>query len=326
MWRAWQVSKSGDGPARVELVRDLTDDALGDGDVVVDVDHSSVNYKDALALTGRPGIIRAAQLIPGIDLVGTVAESSTPEWKPGDRVLVNGCGLGETHNGGLAERARVSGEWLVAVPREMTQTQAAAVGTAGFTAMLAVLALERAGVGGEILVTGATGGLGSIAVALLSKLGHRVTASTGRADEHDYLRSLGASQIIDRVELSEPGKPLRSQRWAGAIDSVGGSTLASVLSQVKYGGTVAACGNAQSSESTVSLMPFILRAVSLVGINSVSTPLDERLLAWNRLATDLDLDLLDSMTETVRLDAAVTVAERIIAGHGRGRVVVDARA
>jgi acrylyl-CoA reductase (NADPH) len=329
MWRGWRVSRAADAPdapPRVELLSDLTDDELGEGDVTVDVDHSSINYKDGLALTGRPGIIRAQSLIPGVDLVGTVAASESADWKPGDRVLVNGCGLGETHNGGLAERARVSSEWLVRVPDRMTQSQAAAVWTAGYTAMLAVLELERAGVAGDILVTGASGGLGSIAIVLLSKLGHHVTASTGRAEEHDYLRSLGAAEIIDREELSAAGKPLQSQRWAGAIDSVGGSTLPNVLSQVRYGGVVAACGNAQSSESTISLMPFILRAVSLVGVNSVSTPLDQRLHAWQRLAADLDLGLLDSLTQTVPLADAMTTAQRITAGGVRGRTVVDVRA
>ncbi|MCU1440348.1 MAG: oxidoreductase [Rhodoglobus sp.] len=305
---------------------DLDDDMLMPGDVTIDVDHSSINYKDGLALTGRPGVVRAPSLLAGIDLVGTVSESQSPEWAPGARVLVNGCGLGETHHGGLAERARVDSAWLVPVPESMTPLQAAAIGTAGYTAMLAVLELEDAGVAGDILVTGASGGVGSIAIALLAKLGHHVTASTGRAEEHDYLRSLGAAEIMDRAELSEPGKPLQSQRWAGAIDSVGGVTLASVLSQVAYGGTVAACGNAQSSEMTVSLMPFILRAVKLAGINSVSTPRQQRLRAWQRIATDLDLELLDSLTESVPLADATEVAERILAGRIRGRTVVDVRA
>ena len=325
MWRGWLVTRATDAPARVELVDDLDDDRLMSGDVTIDVDHSSINYKDGLALAGRPGIVRAPSLLAGIDLVGTVSESRSSQWSPGARVLVNGCGLGETHHGGLAERARVDSAWLVPVPETMTQSQAAAIGTAGFTAMLAVLQLEDAGVAGDILVTGASGGVGSIATALLAKLGHRVTASTGRAEEHDYLRSLGASDIIDRAELSEPGKPLQSQRWAGAIDSVGGTTLANVLSQTHYGGTVAACGNAQSSEATVSLMPFILRAVNLAGINSVSTPRQQRLRAWQRLSTDLDLQLLDSLTESVPLADAVGVAERILAGKVRGRTVVDVR-
>jgi acrylyl-CoA reductase (NADPH) len=325
MWRGWRVSRATDGPARVELATDLDDATLMPGNVTIDVDHSSINYKDGLALTGRPGIVRAPSLIAGIDLVGTVTASASADWAPGDRVLVNGCGLGETHHGGLAERARVDSAWLVPVPESMTQSQAAAIGTAGYTAMLAVLELEDAGVAGDILITGASGGVGSIAIALLAKLGHRVTASTGRAEEHDFLRSLGAAAIVDRAELSEPGKPLQSQRWGGAIDSVGGVTLANVLSQVGYGGTVAACGNAQSSEATVSLMPFILRAVKLAGINSVSTPRPQRLLAWHRLASDLDLELLDSLTESVALADAADVAARILSGKVRGRTVVDVR-
>ncbi|MCU1422447.1 MAG: oxidoreductase [Microbacteriaceae bacterium] len=329
MWRALRVSRAMDdatAPVGVDLVPDLTDAVLMPGDVTVDVDYSSINYKDGLALMGRPGIIRPASLIPGIDLVGVVAESDSPDWTPGDRVLVNGCGLGETHHGGLAERARVSSEWLVAVPSAMTQSQAAAIGSAGFTAMLAVLELERAGVAGDILVTGASGGVGSIAIALLSGLGHTVTASTGRAGERDYLRSLGAAEIIDRAELSTPGKPLQSQRWAGAIDSVGGDTLAGVLSRLEYGGAVAACGNAGSSTVTASMMPFILRAVTLVGVNSTFTPRSTRLLAWRRLEAGLDLALLDSVTETITLGDAVATAERIVEGRVRGRTVVDVRA
>lgn len=329
MWRALLVSKAGDdaaAPTHVDLVTDLTDDVLMHGDVTIDVDHSSLNYKDGLALMGRPGIIRRPTLIPGIDLVGVIAESESRDFRPGDRVLVNGCGLGETHHGGLAERARVSSEWLVPVPEAMTQSQAAAIGTAGFTAMLAVLELERAGVAGDILVTGASGGVGSIAIALLATLGHTVTAATGRAGEHDYLRSLGAAEIIDRAELSTPGKPLQSQRWAGAIDTVGGDILASALSQLSYGGTVAACGNAGSSTVAASMMPFILRAVTLAGVNSTFTPRAQRLLAWQRLAADLDLSLLDSLTQTVALGDALATAERILDGGVRGRTVVDVHA
>jgi len=293
------------------------------GDVTIDVEFSSINYKDGLALTGRPGVIRAERLIPGIDLVGSVAASHSGDFMPGDRVLVNGCGLGETHHGGLADRARVPAKWLVPVPDGITSAQAAAIGTAGFTAMLAVLELERDGVAGDILVTGAAGGVGSIAIALLARLGYRVTASTGRAGEHDYLRGLGAASIIDRAELSEPGKALQNERWGGAIDSVGGTTLANVLSQTKYSGTVAAVGNAQSADFAGSVYPFILRGVRLAGINSVFTPRPLRLEAWGRLARDLDLDQLDAITETVPLEDAVATAERIVEGGIRGRTVVD---
>lgn len=327
-WRGLRVSRamdSAEAPVRVDLVPDFTDDVLTEGQVWVEVDYSSLNYKDGLALTGRPGIIRAPNLIPGIDLVGTVTASESPDWAVGDRVLVNGCGIGETHHGGLAERARLDAGWLVPVPAAMTQSQAAAVGTAGFTAMLAVLALERAGATGDVLVTGAAGGVGSIAIALLAKLGNRVTAVTGRPSEHDYLRSLGAVEILDRAELSDPGKPLQKQRWTGAVDSVGGDILANVLAQLRYGGTVAACGNAASNSSTVSMMPFILRSVTLTGINSVETPRPLRLQAWERLASDLDLGLLDSLTMTIGLGEAVAVAERILAGEVRGRTVVDVR-
>jgi len=311
---------------KAELRDDLTDAYLAAGDVTVDVEYSSINFKDGLALTGRPGVIKADELIAGIDLVGVVSASETPAWKPGDRVILNGWGIGETHHGGLAERARVSGDWLVALPPAFSPKQAAAIGTAGFTAMLAVLAIEetaaRAGAHDEILVTGASGGVGSIAIALLSGLGFPVTASTGRESEHDYLRSLGASRIVDRATLSDAGKPLQSQQWVAAIDSVGSTTLANVLAQTKYGGVVASCGLAQGADLPTTVMPFILRAVTLAGINSVQCPRGKRQEAWDRLATDLDRDLLDSMTETVPLSGAIEVAERIMAGGVRGRTVV----
>ena len=328
----WYVDRSGGEPV-VSLREDLEDSLLADGDVLVDVTHSSINYKDGLALTGKPGIVRSQQLIPGIDVVGTVAASDHPDWKPGDRVLVNGCGLGETHHGGLAQRARLRAEWLVPVPDAMSNAQAAAVGTAGFTAMLAVLELERQGVAagsdgepGEILVTGAAGGVGSLAVALLAARGHRVAASTGRAAEHEYLRSLGAASILDRAELESAGKPLQGQRWGGAVDTVGGGILANVLAQVHYGGTVAACGNAASPELATTVFPFILRAVRLSGINSVETPRALRLEARDALAADLDLALLDSLTTTIRLEDAAATAQRILVGAVRGRTVVDVRA
>lgn len=319
--RAIVVNRPQDVPAFVSLENDLPESFLGDEGVLVDVSYSSINYKDGLALTGKPGIIRAQRLIPGIDLVGTL--SSPEALEGGTAVLVNGCGIGETHNGGLAERARVDPSWLVPVPANMTPQQAAAVGTAGYTAMLAVLALERAGVEGDVLVTGAGGGLGSIAVMLLAARGYRVTASTGRAAEHDYLRSLGAVDVIDRNDLSAPGKPMQSERWDGAVDSVGGSTLANVLSQTRYGGTVAACGMAQSTDLPASVLPFILRGVTLAGINSVLTPRALRLEAWEKLGAELDLDRLDAMTSVVPLDGAIDAGERILAGTVRGRTVVD---
>ena len=291
------------------------DEPAGDG-VLVDVTYSSVNYKDALAITGRPGVIRAETLIAGIDLVGTRRDT-------GERVLVNGCGLGETHDGGLAEVARVPEEWLVPVPSRMTDAQAAAIGTAGYTAALCVLAL--AGVEGEVVVTGSTGGVGSIAIALLAATGREVAAVTGKADQHDYLRSLGATAIVDRAELEAPGKPLQSERWAGAVDTVGGAVLANVLSQTRYGGIVTACGLAAATDVTASMMPFILRAVSLVGVNSVFTPRERRLAAWQLLDRDLGTGLLDSLTTSIGLDAAVATAERMLAGDTTGRIVVDVR-
>jgi acrylyl-CoA reductase (NADPH) len=317
MFRALQIAD-----AKTTLRDDVTDDDLGDGDVTIDVEYSGINFKDGLALGGRPGVAKISPLIPGIDLVGTVASSEDPDWSVGDRALLNGWGIGETHNGGLSERARVKGEWLLPLPEGISPKRAAAVGTAGFTAMLAVLALEKAGAtDGDILVTGAAGGVGSVAITLLSKLGHRVVASTGRAEESDYLRSLGATEIIGRI--GEPGRPLQSQRWAGAIDSVGGQTLANVLAQTRYGGTVAGCGLAQSGDLPTTVMPFILRAVTLTGINSVFAPRPLREEAWARLATDLDLDLLDSMTTTIGLADAIPHAGRILAGQVRGRTVVD---
>jgi acrylyl-CoA reductase (NADPH) len=304
--------------------------------VTIDVEFSDLNYKDGLAIAGRPGVARVSPLIPGIDLVGTVSASEDPRWHPGDRVVLNGDGLGERHHGGLAERARVRGDALVRVPDTLTGEQAAAIGTAGFTAMLAVLALERNGVdpeevrssGSSVLVTGAAGGVGSVAVALLARLGYPVTASTGRVDEQrDYLADLGAGEIIDRSELSEAvGKPLQSQRWAGAIDAVGSSTLANVLAQTRYGGTVAACGLAQGSDLPATVMPFILRAVTLVGINSVEAPAALRDTAWRRLATDLDEEALAAMTSFITLGEAIPVAEDLLAGRLRGRTVVDVRA
>jgi len=321
MFRAIVVSRPSDAPAHADLVSDATDAQLGEGDVTIDVDYSSINFKDGLALTGRPGVIKADGLIAGIDLVGRVAGTGEP-------VVVTGFGIGEDHPGGLSERARVPREWVVPLPEGISPSRAAAIGTAGFTAMLAVMSIERQlspADGGEALVTGASGGLGSIAVSLLSGLGYSVTASTGREGEHDFLRALGAGTVIDRAELSEPGKPLQSQRWAAAVDSVGSHTLATVLAQTRYDGIVAACGLAQGADLPATVMPFILRGVTLAGINSVYCPMPLRVEAWRRLERDLDLDALDSLTETVPLDGAIGVAERIMRGGVRGRTVVDVR-
>jgi acrylyl-CoA reductase (NADPH) len=290
----------------------------GDG-VLIDVTHSSLNYKDALAITGRPGVIRADTLIAGIDLVGTRRDT-------GARVLVNGRGLGETHDGGFAEVARVPEEWLVPVPDRFTNAQAAALGTAGYTAALCVLALRDAeALDGDVVVTGATGGVGSIALMLLHAMGVRTAAVTGKP-ERDLLDRLGAASVLDRSELEEQGRPLQSERWSGAVDTAGGTILANLLSQLRYGGTVAACGLAAAPDLHASMMPFILRAVTLVGINSVYTPVAQRDAAWSLLETRIDTALLDGLTASVPLGDTFAAAERILAGENTGRVVVDVRA
>jgi acrylyl-CoA reductase (NADPH) len=305
-------------------------DALGgesDLDTVLRVEYSSVNYKDALALTGRPGVVRRWPLVPGIDASGVVLESKAERWHPGDVVTLNGAGLGESLHGGLAGRAHVDGSSLVAVPATMSTRQAAAVGTAGFTAMLAVLAIERHGIrpgDGPVLVTGAAGGVGSIAVSLLARAGYEVTASTGRvATQSGFLRDLGATAVMDRAELSEPGKPLQSQRWSSVVDAVGGPTLVNAVAQLRHGGVAAACGLAQSAEYGGTVLPSLLRGVTLAGIDSVEASPEERREAWARLATDLDLDRLDGLTSVVPLSAAREVAERVLAGGVRGRTVVE---
>lgn len=310
-------------------VVDMDEQALMPGEVTVAVDYSTVNYKDALAVTGRAEIIRHFPLIAGIDFAGTVEASAHPGIEVGDRVVVNGWGLSQSHHGGYAQKARVKGEWLVKLPDAFSTRDAMAIGTAGYTAMLCVLALEHGGLtpsSGDILVTGANGGVGSIAIAILSNLGYRVVASTGRPDEGDYLRGLGAAEIIDRRALSEPGAPVGAEKWAGAVDSVGSHTLANVLAQTRYRGVVAACGLAQGMDLPASVLPFILRNVTLAGIDSVNAPQSVRVEAWARLARDLDLDKLARTTQMVGLAAVPAVAERMLAGQVQGRTVVDVNA
>ena len=296
------------------------------GDVLVRVSHSTMNYKDGLAITGKAPVIRRWPMIPGIDLAGVVETSQDSEFSVGDKVLVNGWGLGETHFGGYAEYARVQGPWLIHLPREFTTSQAMAIGTAGYTAMLAILALESHGVtpqNGPVLVTGAAGGVGSIAIAILSRLGFEVTASTGRPEEDSYLKDLGAATVIDRAELSEPGKALAKERWAGAIDVAGSHTLANVLSQTKYGGTVATCGLAQGMDLPISVAPFILRGITLAGIDSVMAPRSKRIDAWTRMALDLDTGKLEAITTRYPIEQVTTLAPEILAGKVRGRIVFD---
>lgn len=323
-FRAVMLRKDGDKQS-VEDV-ELAPDDLMPGDVTVAVSHSTVNYKDGLALTGRSPVVRRFPMIPGIDLAGTVEQSSHPDFQPGDRVVLNGFGLSETHFGGYSELARVKGDWLVPLPKEFTPAQAMAIGTAGYTAMLCVLALEDAHVTpakGAVIVTGANGGVGSVAVSLLAKLGYKVIASTGRPEEESYLKSLGASEIIARAELAGEPRMLGKERWAGAVDSVGSKTLANVIAQTSYGGAVAACGLAGGMDLPTSVAPFILRGISLLGIDSVQMPKPRRIQAWNRLARDLDLAKLAAMTHTIPLSGVRKAAEDILAGKIRGRLVVE---
>ncbi|MNX83856.1 Acrylyl-CoA reductase AcuI [compost metagenome] len=307
-------------------LQEIQDDQLPEGDVTVRVDYSTLNFKDGLAITGSSPVVRKFPMVPGIDLAGVVEVSGHPDYKVGDAVLLNGWGVGEGHWGGLAQKARLNGDWLIPLPKAFTAAQAMAIGTAGYTAMLCILALEHNGVTpgqGEILVTGANGGVGSFAIALLSRLGYRVVASTGRTSEHDYLKQLGAGEIIDRATLSEPGKPLAKERWAAVIDSVGSHTLANACASTKANGTVAACGLAQGMDFPASVAPFILRGVTLAGINSVTQPKAKRLEAWSRLARDLDFNLLPLISREIGLSEAIEAAPRLLAGQLRGRVVVD---
>jgi acrylyl-CoA reductase (NADPH) len=322
-FKAILVEKS-DGGQKVGLT-DFDEANLMAGDVTVRIEWSTVNYKDGLALTGKAPVVRRFPMIAGIDFAGTVELSTHPQWKPGDRVILNGWGLGETHLGGFAERARVKGDWLVPLPARNSARGAMAIGTAGFTAMLAVMALAHHGIGpqkGPVIVTGAAGGVGSIAVALLAKLGFAVIASTGRPAEADYLKSLGAREIIERKELAGAARPLGQERWAGGIDTVGSTTLANVLAMTRYGGAIAACGLAGGMDLPTTVAPFILRGVSLVGIDSVMCPLERRQEAWRRLASDLDPGKLAAITSEIDLSGVIEAGRRIVEGGVRGRIVV----
>ena len=307
-------------------VAEVDEAQLPEGDVTVAVAYSTLNFKDGLAITNKSPVVRSWPMVAGIDGAGTVLESSHSNWKAGDQFVHNGWGVAETRWGCLAEKARLKGDWLVKLPTAFTARQAMAIGTAGYTAMLCVLALQDHGVApgaGEVLVTGATGGVGSVAIALLGKLGYSVVAATGKTSEEAYLKSLGATSIIDRATLSAPGKPFQKERWAGVVDAVGSHTLANALAQTRYGGVVAACGLAQGMDLPTSVMPFILRGVTLAGVDSVMAPLAKRQRAWDRLATDLDLGLLESMIEEVSLEGAIPKAQLLLDGKVRGRVVVN---
>jgi len=313
-------------PGQTVSVTRIDEASLPEGDVTIDVAFSTLNYKDGLAITGRGPVVRKFPMVPGIDLVGTVRASDHADWTAGDKVVLNGWGVGETHWGGLAQVARLKGDWLVPLPSAFTEKQAMAIGTAGYTAALCVEALVKAGVSpdqGEVLVTGATGGVGSVAVALLKKAGFTVVGSTGKASEAEYLRTLGADSIIDRAELSAPGKPLQKERWAGVVDSVGSATLANVCAQTRYGGAVAACGLAQGADFPATVMPFILRGVRLLGVDSVMAPRASRLVAWERLARDLDPALLEVIATEIGLEGAIAAAADLLDGKVRGRVLVD---
>ncbi len=307
-------------------VKEIDENLLPEGDVTIKVAYSTLNYKDALAITGKGPVVRKFPMVPGIDLVGEVEQSDNDKFTVGDTVLLNGFGVGEEHFGGLATKARLKSDWLIPLPKGFSPKQAMAIGTAGYTAMLCVIALEKNGVtpdSGEILVTGANGGVGSFAIAILAKLGYTIVASTGRIDQADYLKSLGVNDIIDRKTLSEPSRPLARERWAGAIDSVGSHTLANICASTKYGGTVAACGLAQGMDLPSTVMPFILRGVTLAGIDSVMRPLSDRIEAWQRLADLLSEDTLSDITHTISLSETINTAEQLIAGKVRGRVIVD---
>lgn len=329
MFNAILLNRQEDGSTAAQLT--ALDDAQlpADGDVTVAIDYSTINYKDGLAITGKAPVVRKWPMVPGIDGAGQVLASSHPDWKPGDAFILNGWGVGETHMGCLAQRARLKGDWLIRRPQGMSSRTAMAIGTAGYTAMLSALALREQGVepdDGEILVTGASGGVGSVAIAILSGWGYRVVASTGKLDEADYLKSLGAAEVIDRATLSAPAKPLQKERWAGVVDSVGSHTLVNAIAQVRYGGVATACGLAQGLDFPASVAPFILRGVRLIGIDSVMAPAARRIAAWQRLASDLDPTKLDAITSEITLTDALARAPEILAGKVRGRLVVNVNA
>ena len=326
MFKAIVIRKEDDN--QQVAIESIHEQDLPEGNVTVAVDYSTLNYKDGLAITGRGPVVRSFPMVPGIDLAGTVTSSSHGEFAVGDQVVLNGWGVGETHWGGLAEKARLNGDWLIPLPTAFSTKSAMAIGTAGYTAMLSVMALERHGVTpdqGEVLVTGASGGVGSFAVSLLAKLGYQVVAATGKINEAEYLKSLGARTIIDRQELTQPGKPLQKERWAGAIDSVGSHTLSNVVASTRYGGTVTCCGLAQGMDLPGTVMPFILRGVTLAGIDSVMQPKAVRMAAWQRLAELLSNDSLEQIATEIPLSQAVDAAERLIDGQIKGRVVVATR-
>ena len=328
MFKAILITKDDTSGYKAAL-QQVDETVLPEGDVTVRVEWSTLNYKDGLAITGKSPVVRRFPMIPGIDFAGTVTASSNAAWKVGDQVVLNGWGVGETHCGGLGEIARVKGEWLVALPKGISAKHAMAIGTAGYTAMLCVMALEKHGVkaeNGEILVTGANGGVGSVAIALLAKLGYSVVASTGRMEEAEHLKALGATTVIDRAELSAPGKAIGKERWAGVVDAVGSHTLANACATTKYGGAVAACGLAGGMDFPATVAPFILRGVTLYGIDSVMAPMALRQQAWARLAKDLDMAKLDSITKEIGMDAVIPTAAALLEGKVRGRVVVNVQA
>jgi acrylyl-CoA reductase (NADPH) len=323
MFDAILIDKNDDG--QTVAISQVSQDQLPEGDVLVDVAYSTLNYKDALAITGAAPVVRAFPMVPGVDFSGVVVQSAHSDYKPGDRVVLNGWGVGEKHWGGLAKQARVKGDWLVPLPDGISLKQAMAIGTAGYTAMLCVLALERQGITpemGEIVVTGAAGGVGSVAVALLAARGYEVAAVTGRPAEAEYLRQLGASSVVDRAELTGKARPLAKERWAGGIDVAGSTVLANVLANIKYRGAVAACGLAAGMDLPTSVAPFILRGVTLVGVDSVMCPKSERIAAWTRLASDLDLGKLDAMTTVIPFDEVIGTAPKFLEGQIRGRIIV----
>lgn len=327
MFQGLLIEKAQDGQ-HVSL-QSLDESQLPPGDVTVRVSHSTLNYKDALAITGRGPVVRKFPMVPGIDLVGEVEASSHPDHKAGDWVVLNGWGVGESHWGGLAQKARLQGDWLIPLPKGLTPQQAMAIGTAGYTAMLCVMALERHGVtpdAGDIVVTGAAGGVGSVATSLLARLGYRVVAVTGRQAEADYLLQLGAAEVLDRSLFSTPGKPLAKERWAGAVDVAGSHVLANVCASTRYRGVVTACGLAAGMDFPATVAPFILRGVTLVGIDSVMCPRADRLIAWQRLATDLDLTALAAISHEVSLRDAISLSHDLLDGRVRGRIVVDVQA